>query len=479
MHRSRLLYRLPAAVGALSNRVDRAARWVLRPLRLGFLSGALIVGLALVWLTASTIGATMARYDDRPAPRATSLAEISQGTIDTGIWVAFDAVINLDPQQAAVPIYANGAQVDEVLRDYYVVRDPGHPRQAMIVRSRIDAGHAVQRALSADLVTDANLVARVLEPLDAGGSGLEVDATRYLDELPAAASTEAPQLSPSQVLEQDETSVRVVGRVAAHAEVDGSFYYLLADPAGDTALVLRSLHPPDAQPIRADGTLVTDSFNLKNLLATWDPEKRFGELDYSTYRLLALRVAPIFEDPSWIPAVLLGLLAALLLVGALIGYPVFRPQPAVALASHAPPLAAGEEIPVQIVGRVPTPHGSVRLEGARARLEWLPMTEVARTRWRYWGAALGDYRRDIEASMRAAGAGVRQLVVHSPVESVLWAFPAEATDASRADPGELYFGLRRAPGIRLRGPGLDAYLAFASRAQRDRALAEIGRGFGE
>lgn len=105
MHRSRLLYRLPAAVGALSNRVDRAARWVLRPLRLGFLSGALIVGLALVWLTASTIGATMARYDGRPAPRATSLAEISQGTIDTG-------TLSYWPSPVAIPWSTRGGGLE-------------------------------------------------------------------------------------------------------------------------------------------------------------------------------------------------------------------------------------------------------------------------------------------------------------------------------------------------------------------------------
>ena len=101
--------------------------------------------------------------------------------------------------------------------------------------------------------------------------------------------------------------------------------------------------------------------------------------------------------------------------------------------------------------------------------------EVARTRWRYWGAGLGDVRGVVEDAVRSHGAESERLVIHGPTGSVIW--PIEAGDGLRLDGGDAYLGAGAShPALRVRGDGATATLTFADAASRDAALAELGRG---
>jgi len=249
-------------------------------------------------------------------------------------------------------------------------------------------------------------------------------------------------------------------------------YYLVADPeSSDRALVLRARSPIVALeaadgPIRLDGTISEDAFNMRSLLAEWDPLADQPDVELSETRLLAYAFETPFLEPSWIGSIILGLLAAIVLSGAAVRQPILRRSPSAAGARGQMP------IDVAIHGQLGTPRGPVRLHGTPAQLAWMNVEEVARTRWRYWGAALGDMRGDVETAVRAHGDAGERLVLHGPTGSVIW--PIERPGELVVEAGDAFLGLRRSAALRVRGDGADATLTFADRATRDAALAELG-----
>ena len=170
----------------------------------------------------------------------------------------------------------------------------------------------------------------------------------------------------------------------------------------------------------------------------------------------------------------MAVVAAVLLVSRLIGYPVFRPS-SPRQARLARPMSVGEELALQISGSLPSPHGTARVHGVPGYLARLPIAELVRKRWQYWGAALGELSARLEAATVGEVGADRpdQLVLHSGHGSVL--FPIQpGRSALRVEPGELYTIGSRRPAIRMRGEGAEALLAFAASADRERALAELG-----
>lgn len=250
-------------------------------------------------------------------------------------------------------------------------------------------------------------------------------------------------------------------------------HYLVADPAApDRALIVRSVEPiaqlgASARPARLDGTITQDPFNMRGLIEEWGLTELYPEVTFSESRLLANAFSTPWQEPSWTGTAILGIAAALILAGAFIPQPVLRRTPAEPVVGETP-------IRLAIHGELPTPRGPVRLLGTPAQLEWMNVEEVARTRWRYWGAGLGDVRREVEDAVRAHGPEAERLVIHGPTGSVIW--PIEADERLGLEAGDAYLGLKRYPALRVRGDGAVATLTFADAAGRDAALAELGRG---
>jgi hypothetical protein len=250
-------------------------------------------------------------------------------------------------------------------------------------------------------------------------------------------------------------------------------HYLVADPAApDRGLIVRSSQPigaldASADPVELDGTIAEDPFNMRSLLAGWGLAERYPGVTFSESRLVAYAFATPFREPSWLGAVLLGITTVLLVVGAFIPQPVLRRRP-VEPARGEPP------IELAIHGVLPTPRGMVHLRGTPAQLAWMNVEEVARTRWRYWGAALGDVRGDVEEAVRAHGREGERLVIHGPSGSVIW--PIEASERLSLDAGDAYLGLKRYPALRVRGDGAAATLTFDDAADRDAAADVLRRG---
>lgn len=217
-------------------------------------------------------------------------------------------------------------------------------------------------------------------------------------------------------------------------------------------------------PIGLDGTITEDAFTMGELLADWDPAARHPDVQLDETRLIAYTFETPWLEPSWIGPILLGALAVVLLIGALVCQPLLRRSEAGTGSRGLTPIS------LAVHGHLETPRGTVRLHGTRAQLEWMNVEEVARTRWRYWGAALGDVRGDVEEAVRSHGGGER-LVLHGPSGSVIW--PVESFDELEVQVGDAYLGARRMAAMSIRGGGAAATQTFADAATRDAALAEL------
>lgn len=360
-----MFHRLLALLGYPAHVLNRQLAGPLDRIGLGRVPGALLAGLAFAALTASTASATLDQESERPAAEPVTIAEVADGGVISGLWIAFDAELVEGPHRSGVQV-GLGAGAETVQRVYYLVADPAAPDRALVVR--------------------------------------------FAGPIPALESASGP--------------------------------------------------------VRLDGTITEDAFNMRSLLAEWDISERYPDLQLSETRLIAYAFATPFVEPSWLGTIFLGVVAAVLLLGAFVPYPVLRPMPASAVAGQTP-------IWLAIHGTLATPRGPVRLHGTPARLEWMDVEEVARTRWRYWGAGLGDMRQEVEDAVRAHGRQGERLVIHGPTGSVIW--PIEAGTGLEVEPGEAYAGLASHPALRVRGDGSAATLTFADAGSRNAAAAELQR----
>ncbi len=215
-------------------------------------------------------------------------------------------------------------------------------------------------------------------------------------------------------------------------------YYLFADPAAPEQAVDRARPRADSGARgrrRAGAAATAPSRRTRSTCGTCWPSgtrRRCIPRSRSSTRGSSRTRS---RRPSWSPrgsrTILFGALAALALVGALVRQPILRRSAAGAGAPGLTPIA------LAIHGDMATPRGPVRLYGTPAQLEWMSVEEVARTRWRYWGAALGDVRGDVEAAVRGQGSEER-LVLHGPIGSVIW--PVENVAALQIEAGEAFLG---------------------------------------
>jgi hypothetical protein len=129
-----MLHRLLALLAYPAHLLNRALAGPLGRIGLRRVPGALIVGLALLALTASTAGATLAAYEARPEAQPVTIAQVADGRVVSGLWVEFDAELVDGPHRAAVEVSSGGGEPTVVERVHYLVADPAAPDRAIIVR---------------------------------------------------------------------------------------------------------------------------------------------------------------------------------------------------------------------------------------------------------------------------------------------------------------------------------------------------------
>lgn len=464
-----MIHRPLAAFGAIAYGVRRVAAAILSLVGLGALAPFVVPALVVVLAVGAVVSAseTARILDSRPDVTESTLAAVAAFDGEGSVWFAFDALVD----DSSLPTPADLGTF------FYLARDPEDRGRGLLVRSPLNDLTFRERVVRGALVEDPELVGRALEQFGGVPAGLDVDGSHYLDELGAGEPGEET-VEPSDLRGLDAGSEGLVaGRVVspathaacAEASCDGEdarYLYLFADVGGRGAIVLRSPYPPDAVPVRLQGLHLRDAFDLAPVLeSAW-----FAGIDAEvpTDRAFAAdREPPITVPASWVPTILLGTLAAVLLGSLLVGYPVFARggEP-----SRGRALAPGESVPVLVTGRLDDGRSNVSLDRSPGTVERLPVADVATLLWRY--GRLGDAtRRDAEERFALESEAADRLVINERDQSALLLVERDA--GATVVSGRVYRIGRAAPGLRFRQGRSSAVLTTRTAEDRDRVAAEI------
>jgi hypothetical protein len=178
-------------------------------------------------------------------------------------------------------------------------------------------------------------------------------------------------------------------------------------------------------------------------------------------------VTPPLPEISYLPAMLMSSLATVILLGWLIGYPLFRRHQLPDRISTWP-MRPGDELPTDLFGTDRRGARRVVVDGSPGRLALLAADEVERRSWQFALDDAGD--RGLPTADDPARPGV--LTLSSGEGPVLVRIDSNA-DAIRMISGTVVRIGGARPALRLRAPDLDLLAAFASNADRDRAAAAI------
>ena len=374
-------------------------------------------------------------------------------------WVGTSSIVHgpfLDSSSYGAPVQ----------RWYYLLIDPLDDTVAMVARSPERLEERRLRTIVARVDVDPAAVAGALDGLDAGA--LRVDPDRYLVELadqrPSALTGETIASPTGRGLEPGQVVLRG-SFVDARQAADGNGWEYLASDQG-RAVVVRSPYPPDALPVDVWGVATTDRVRTQQAAAVPELQDALDGRRLPDTRLLAEGVSPPLTEISYLPAMILAALAAILIIGWLVGYPVFRRGPIPDRISSWPLLAA-DEVTADLYGidrRGPT---RIIVDGAPARLALYAPDELDR---RSWQLALGETGGPAPVHRTADMPAV--LALSSGEGPILVELDPPPDDLLLAS-GAVVHAAGARPGLRIRTAGIDLVAAFGSVAERDRAIVAI------
>jgi hypothetical protein len=473
--------RLKALFGSIAHGIRASAGSVLSLVGLRRLEPLVVPALIVVLVAAAAVSArdTAAIIASRPDVTQATLREVADFSGERGesIWFQFDGLVD-----------STSFETDADFGTFfYLARDPESTDRGIIVRSGLNDALFRQRVLGATIVDDPDVVAAALDAFAPLPGGFGVDQARYLDEVEAGGDPEAA-LVPSELAEEPAGSTALVtGRIvspatyAACAVSEGcegagaAWFYLLADPQAAEGIILRSPHPPTAIPVALQGLFLRASFDLGPVIESdW-----LAALDVDVPQNRALTAGsrpPITVEASWVPTTLYAVLALLLLVSHLIGYPVFRAEPR---PSAQRTLVPGARIDADITGRIARDDKMLQLDRSPGALERLTIGALALLLWRY-GLLPGDQsRREAEEAFVAQAAGQEdRLVIHERDQSAL-VIVDRGPGAVEVRNGRLHRVAGSVPAVQFRQGRSEAFLATRTVEDRDRLAAEIAAEVGE
>ena len=242
--------------------------------------------------------------------------------------------------------------------------------------------------------------------------------------------------------------------------------YLVTD--GNRALAVRSPYPPEALPVDIWGVATTDRVRAQQAAAVPELRAALGDRELPERRLLAEGVSPPLAEISYLPAMLMAALAALILIGWLIGYPLFRRSPLPDRISTWP-LEFGDELAADLFGADRRGGRRAVVDGARGHLALLAEDEVERRSWQF---SLRDAVGRAPAGAVDQGTRAHVLTLSSGEGPILLRLDPGSPDIGMTSGTIVHAGGRR-PALRLRATNLDLLAAFATTVERDRAAAAI------
>ncbi len=451
-----LASRAAALVGWLAHSIGRLLGGIIWFAPRG-IPWALVIAALLgvgAWRSVEDARATAATL---PRPEPVGLADV----VDLRAigWVGTSSIVHgpfLDSSSYGAPVQ----------RWYYLLIDPLDDTVAMVARSPERLEERRLRTIVARVDVDPAAVAGALDGLDAGA--LRVDPDRYLVELadqrPSTLTGETIASPTGRGLEPGQVVLRG-SFVDARQAADGNGWEYLASDQG-RAVVVRSPYPPDALPVDVWGVATTDRVRTQQAAAVPELQDALDGRRLPDTRLLAEGVSPPLTEISYLPAMILAALAAILVIGWLVGYPVFRRGPMPDRISSWPLLAA-DEVTADLYGidrRGPT---RIIVDGAPARLALYAPDELDR---RSWQLALGETGGPAPVHRTADMPAVLAL---SSGEGPILVELDPPPDDLRLAPGAVVHAGGARPGLRIRTAGIDLVAAFGSVAERDRAIVAI------
>jgi hypothetical protein len=363
--------------------------------------------------------------------------------------------------------FAGPPRADGTPTWFYAVRDDVSDERVAFVRSAVPPGGFATRSVLARVLVDATKVSAAAAALRGHGwltQPLVQSDGRYLAEVDAAqggsrsigSADDLATLAAGTLVrielhfggtgvaacEAADPSAAPGAACNAHDVAAGGAFLQLATDGAGRAVIVQTAYPASDVPIHVVGRQVRAEAQLASLLtlpwvdrlAGWGNVLPFAYLDHDP-RL------PV--DQLWLAPILFLALAALLLIGRRIGYPVFVLD---AGARDQEPIGSG-------MG--PFTAVSTRVSGRLARSRGGPIDV-----------------EDAPALLRPAGPGSGpQLTVELPSGPFEIALPAGGGAMTNLDRGTVHALRRRLPALWLHWFGSDARLVFDDPESRDRAEA--------
>jgi hypothetical protein len=386
-----LLDRLISGAGALTDRADRLVRLFTSgrgPDVLANRPGSVIVIILLI-AAAIFCGLLAIEATDNPTPRTLAPADVATaGDLGNRIFATVEGVLEENYVETYPDDDNDGVQDTDETGDawyYFLIDDSG---RGVTVRSKRQPGDLYRYTATGVLVRDPAYVGVDVAQFHQleGTSEFELDDTFYLDGT-ANPGGEPQPLDLGAEMPADGTFVSVTGPYFGYLDVcsgdadgDGECeeaeFDLLDAFIGDAAsgraiTVVKDDHPAQI-PIEFTGMLRSDARSILEAKATQGLQFEQLGITVSDRYLLVDEASPANGALSMAVAIAAGLLAAVLAIGLVGGYLVFRKSKA-ALPSGARRLDAGEAIPVRVTGSIRREDGLIHVREAKAQLVRYPL----------------------------------------------------------------------------------------------------------
>jgi hypothetical protein len=389
-----LLDRLISGAGALTDRADRLVRLFTSgrgPDVLANRPGSVIVILLLIG-AAIFFGLLAIEATDNPSPRTLAPAEVAAADdLGNRIFATVEGVLDENYVETYPDDDNDGVQDTDESGDawyYFLVDDSG---RGVTVRSTRHPDALYQYTATGVVVRDPAYVGfdvAQFHELD-GTSQFDLDGTFYLDAT-ANPGGEPRLLDLGGEMPADGTLVSITGPYFGYLDVcsgdadgdgeceEAEFDLLdafIGDPDSGRAITVVKEDHPAPVPIAFTGMLRSDPRSIVDAKATQGLQFDQLGLTVSDRYLLVDQASPANGALSLAVAVAAGLLAAVLTIGLVGGYLVYRRSKA-ALPSGGRKLAAGQAIPLRVTGSLRRADGLIHVREASAQLVRFPLDVV-------------------------------------------------------------------------------------------------------
>jgi hypothetical protein len=437
-----VLDRLISGAGALTDRADRLVRAITSgrgPDVMGNRPGSVLVIVILI-VASVVFGLLALESTDNPTPRQIAPAEVaSADDIGRRVYATIEGVVADSFVETFPDDDADGIQDADETGDawyYFLVDESG---SGVTIRSTRHPEDIYRYTATGVVVRDPEYVSVDVTEFGKleGTSGIELDDTFYLD-ASSVPSGSAQPLDLSAEMPAPGTAVTITGPYVGWLDVcsgdadgDGeceeaefdAIDAFIADPGSGRAITVLQADQPEPVPIEFTGMLRDEAASIRDAKSTRDLDFDSLGITVSDRYLLDDQAAPASAGLSLGLAILAGLLAAILTVGLVGGYLVFRRSKR-PLPSGGRTMGPGDEIPVHVTGALRREGGLIHVREAKGRLmrfslEMPPAETVASSELAAIAAVEAAPPTELEASMSEPEAPPAE-----PDAPVAWESPA-------------------------------------------------------